>query len=831
MSPSLHLNSNQSVKVTLLTHAHCEPNLKMWSTKYDENLHNNPFFAEILKNHSDLAVKASQENWIICVPQISVVDPNEITIQTILDHILIPSDAKNPFLYTLSKKQVTIKNKEIVINDRPSTILFEETFYIENLKYLVFCLERPLFTNRPICNAHKVQNLETLHDCIDFLWSENLSHVLIKIQRLCGSFIEQNGNFQMEDLQNQKDLIGSLYSQCLQLVLKNRSFSDCDNLKVAVETYMQSCLEKTLTRGVNTYTCFSDSNLNKIIRNSSELQLKDLDISKKFCDNITNAKRELSKINNFVTILDKINCLKLTFNHLYNTSVCLTSDDVLQIFVFLIIKLNISNWTSNLVYLTQFHFSSLHIPNETSFLITSLEAALEYIKSDQFKIKQTQQSHPLFQSILQNDLTNLQELLSSEKRQTFLCHPLCNCDNCKSIDSSHDITAINDKGQSLLTFASFLGRTEIVEFLISVGAEVNSSDYYGKTPLHYTCHKGFQDVLLILINCKAEVNVKDQDGNTPLHVASNNGHENCVKALFYTTKCMDIDCVNKYGDTPLHLATKWNYIGILRVLLENNANANIPNKKNQIPLNLVQNYFTERLLRQFCNNQEVSSESITCSNPVGRSNHFQDHGIRPKGLEQFKKIDLLLKAIENNDLPLTCFYLGFSNTSKDYNFQSKCHPLCNCEKCEDFETSPTSNVEHINVNTCNIDGFTPLHFAAKYGRTELFRILLDSRALPNLKTYKTLQTPLHLACINQRLSIVKELVKCGNCEIDCQDYKGNTPLYYACIKNDAKTVEVLLTNGANTDIRNFQGHSLINQVQEKCLYGISSLLDVNKDFL
>ncbi|KAJ3645536.1 hypothetical protein Zmor_023183 [Zophobas morio] len=805
----------------------------MWGLQYDENVHDNPFFNEIITHHGDLVVKASQEKWVICIPRAGVIEPSEIQVDIILDHILV-STASN-VCFTLSKKQVSIQNKEITTADHPSTpirILFEETCYIEGLKYTIFCLDRPLFISRAICEDNRFRVLETLHDCIDFIWSENLSHVLIKIQKLCSSFVEQNRGLAMENLQNQKDLIGSLFSQCLQIVLKNRTLSDdCENIKIAVETYMQSCLDRTLVKAVNTVTCFGDATLNKTVRNCSDLQLRDLNIPLKFCDIVTSARSELSKINNYVTILDKVNCLKLTFNHLYSTSICLTSDDILQILVFLIVKLNISNWTSNLVYLTHFQFSSLNVSNETNFLITSLEAALEFIKSDEFnKIKSSQQTeNPVFQSIITNDLTQLQDLLKykkSKKSDANLCHPLCDCERCtKSIGSSHNVTMFNEKGQSLLTYATTVDRPEMVEFLISIGAEVNSCDYFGKTSLHYACAKGYQDVLLILMNCKADVNAKDHDGNTPLHVACNNGHENCVKALFYTSKTLDINCINKYGDTPLHLAIKWNYVGIVRSLLENHAVANVPNKKSQQPLHLAQNYYTERLLKQFnAHLDSLDEPEFTHPSASTKSSHCKDHGIRAKGVEQLKKIDLLLKAIENNDFPLTCFYLGFPNGSTTYDFQSKCHPLCNCEKCDDLEGSPDVVVERINVNTCNIDGFTPLHFAAKYGRTELLRILLDSQALPNLKTYKTLQTPLHLACIYRRLLVVKELVKCGNCEVDTQDYKGNTPLYYACVKNDVKIVEVLLSNGASCDVKNYQGTSIIKEVQEKTLFGISSLL-------
>ncbi|NWW88422.1 IKBZ inhibitor, partial [Rhynochetos jubatus] len=64
----------------------------------------------------------------------------------------------------------------------------------------------------------------------------------------------------------------------------------------------------------------------------------------------------------------------------------------------------------------------------------------------------------------------------------------------------------------------------MVSDLISLGANVNEQDSFGKTPLHLCAENGYLRVLEVLRNCKnngmcVEVNLTDHYGLTPLHCA------------------------------------------------------------------------------------------------------------------------------------------------------------------------------------------------------------------------------------------------------------------------------------------------------------------------
>ena len=65
------------------------------------------------------------------------------------------------------------------------------------------------------------------------------------------------------------------------------------------------------------------------------------------------------------------------------------------------------------------------------------------------------------------------------------------------------------------------GHKEVVELLITAGADVNAKEKYEKTPLHHASKAGYYEIVELLIAAGADVNVKNIAGKTPLDFDGN----------------------------------------------------------------------------------------------------------------------------------------------------------------------------------------------------------------------------------------------------------------------------------------------------------------------
>jgi hypothetical protein len=102
--------------------------------------------------------------------------------------------------------------------------------------------------------------------------------------------------------------------------------------------------------------------------------------------------QELSRLDNHHTSLGKINCLKRAARFVSGGESSVSSDDLLSVFIFLVLKSGLASWCAQLTFMKQFRCSvtAAHEADEASFLITSLEAAIEHVKSGSLTIESCQ---------------------------------------------------------------------------------------------------------------------------------------------------------------------------------------------------------------------------------------------------------------------------------------------------------------------------------------------------------------------------------------------------------------------------------------------------------
>ena len=111
------------------------------------------------------------------------------------------------------------------------------------------------------------------------------------------------------------------------------------------------------------------------------------------------------------------------------------------------------------------------------------------------------------------------------------------------------------------------------------------------------------------------------------------------------------------------------------------------------------------------------------------------------------------------------------------------------------------------ANAFATDGFTPLHLAAFFGKTESTRILLDAGAEVNVYSRDDFGVqPLHSAAAGRHHEVCRLLVAAG-ADLNARQREDYTPLHEAAQHGDGDLVELFLSAGADPTARMGDGET------------------------
>ncbi|XP_071818880.1 transient receptor potential cation channel subfamily A member 1 homolog isoform X3 [Apostichopus japonicus] len=398
-----------------------------------------------------------------------------------------------------------------------------------------------------------------------------------------------------------------------------------------------------------------------------------------------------------------------------------------------------------------------------------------------------------------------------------------------------------------------IDRTQsVIFYLESVGADINSKDKYGLTPLHFAamrgndvaaldllhcdnirieavdkqcmtplhvaCTHGSTEIVAMLIKKGAAIRCKDEQDNTPLHLACLEGHTEIVKLLFSAGEDQNVlgemltDKDNNNFGNPLHLAVDSGENDIIELCLNHNANVNAVCGGRNTPLHSAcesSNIDTVKLLVE--RGAKIDSRNSEQSTPLHKACRTNRHRVVEYLLTNGASIE---RRDKDNFTPLLIAASEGHTASIEVllRFNANINATDKHEKTAIFWAAEERQIDALKVlldhkgakeliDKSDRYDSTALHVASEKGFLAIIKLLLESGADVDAKNEDEL-TPLHMAAQNGHVNCILEFVKRDESTVNDEDEFSNTPLHLAALEGHSKAVDCLIGAGADIQARN-----------------------------
>ncbi|XP_043472528.1 ankyrin-1-like [Leptopilina heterotoma] len=408
-------------------------------------------------------------------------------------------------------------------------------------------------------------------------------------------------------------------------------------------------------------------------------------------------------------------------------------------------------------------------------------------------------------------------------------HDVCVNASIKRILSRHEIKMLLDSdgdmeekdccGYTALHRAVNSESYELVEFLLSIGCDVNAETEFDETPLHLASQIRHKKISLLLLRAGADVNATTVLDDTPLHLAANivsvkNGGE-FLKMLI--NNGADLTAINDDGLIPLSHSVANISLSQARILLGKNPDTCDMTLKMAFCLSFLGTYYETIPDLEICTDRRDKCVYQLISEL------FYNQGFRInikdiKNLsipEEFTLVSLDHSTmIEHRNIVQSL--LNKKETSCDEKMRQEFleyHVLIGAIKYGFTDIFYNFLPNDCNVNTCLIDGFTLLHHACGKGRLTIVKELLARGANVNAIGGRKKLSPLHVS-VKYNFVEITQILLTKNANINSCTKRNETPLCIAVYKDNFECIQLLLEAGANVNCINSENHSLLYCVSD-----------------
>ncbi len=327
--------------------------------------------------------------------------------------------------------------------------------------------------------------------------------------------------------------------------------------------------------------------------------------------------------------------------------------------------------------------------------------------------------------------------------------------------------------RTALFYPAFQGQLEMAELLLKHGADADAADEKKWRPIHAASVKGSVEVVEALVSAGAELGAGGAPGDTaPIHLAAANGRVGLID-YFVRERKVDVDLRDKQGMTPIMRAGCADQAAAVRQLVALGGSAGATLRPD------LDNEFGWTALHLAA--RDGATDAIDA---------LIDAGLAPNGALVNGATALHLAAHNGNAEGSRRLIAKSADVEARalVDWQSSAEKVASLLENRTNTTPSSSNGKF---------DFTPLHMAAAAGHGEVAALLLKHKAKANAVTGSG-ATPLHLAATNDKHELAGLLLAEG-AATDLRDASGNTPFHEALRARAFNTARALLKAGVAGD--------------------------------
>ncbi|XP_021080916.1 transient receptor potential cation channel subfamily A member 1 [Mesocricetus auratus] len=304
--------------------------------------------------------------------------------------------------------------------------------------------------------------------------------------------------------------------------------------------------------------------------------------------------------------------------------------------------------------------------------------------------------------------------------------------------SSDIVNAVDGNHETLLHRASLFDHHDLADYLISMGADINSTDSEGRSPLILATASASWNIVNLLLSKGAKVDIKDHLGRNFLHLTVQQPYglkhlrPEFMQMQHIKELVMDED---NDGCTPLHYACRQGVPVSVNNLLGFNVSIHSKSKDKKSPLHFAASYgrinTCQRLLQDMSDTRLLNEGDL--------------HGMTPLHLAakngHDKVVQLLLKK--------GALFLS------DHNGWTALHHASMGGYTQTMKVILDTNLKC--TDRLDEEGNTALHFAAREGHAKAVAMLLSYNA--DILLNKQHASFLHIALHNKRKEVVLTTIR------------------------------------------------------------------------